>query len=153
MIVALALACVPIYAAHARDAGCKVWRAFFASVKKGEKRTLEFRTHWGGDFNDVPPSPDVFVFGAKRCEHYDYAPASAVCDYLIENAPIEFSDISLKQVVQCLSKKADLEGVSIGEATLNMDYGNENEGALIDIDFVEDKVLGGMLLKVTADGY
>jgi hypothetical protein len=59
---------------------CGPLRAFVQSVKPHESRAVEFHTSWGGDFKD---SSDAGTVWAKRCLHFDYEPAKAVCAYLL----------------------------------------------------------------------
>lgn len=62
------------------DPLCPPLRSFVQSVGPHETRTFAFRTSWGEGFKD---SEAPHVLGAKRCEHGEYAPAKAVCAYLM----------------------------------------------------------------------
>lgn len=148
------LAWIPVQTAIAKDySDCGPLRAFVASVKPDETRSFAFRTFWGGSFKDEKEEPEQFVFYSKRCEDQEYAPAKAVCADLMENGSVEFADGNLKQVVNCLSKESWLEGVWFEGAVLSLNYGTEDRGANVDIELAEDPEVGGMVLRVTANGY
>jgi hypothetical protein len=137
-------------AAVAEDGLCKPLRSFIASVKPNETHVLKFRTSWGSNFKD----DDEPAFSAKRCEHGGYDPAKAVCDYLMEHGATEFSGNNAKSAVSCLSKNTRVAaGMQINSVSVSFTVGTENRGSLVDIDFVEDVDLGGMVLSITADGY
>jgi hypothetical protein len=128
-------------------------REFVASVKPDETRSFAFRTSWGDTFKDEAKGPVPFVLYSKRCEHHEYAPAKAVCAYLMEHGSVEFADGNFKQAVNCLSKESRLEGVWFESAVLSLNYGTEDRGANVDIELAEDPEVGGMVLRVTANGY
>jgi hypothetical protein len=142
---------LPLQAAIAKD-NCQPLRKFVASVQPGETRSFAFRTNWGGSFKDEETT-EQGVFYSKRCEHHDYAPAKAACAYFMAHGPVEFADENLKLAVNCLSRESHLEDVSFDSAVLSLHYGNENRGATVDLEFVEDPQVGGMVLRVTASGY
>jgi len=153
---AFVLAWLPLHPAMAKDdLGCGPWRAFVASVEPGETRSLAFRTSWGRDFKDEKSGePGQIVMSVKRCEHHDYLPAQAVCAHLMEHGPVEFSDWNLMAAVTCLSRKTRLDPkLSFGSATISLTYGTDDRGANVELEYVEDPQVGGMVLKVTAAGY
>ena len=132
------------------DKLCKPLRAFAASIKPDEKRSLEFHTSWGGNFKD-DPEPAIF---AKRCTHYDYNPAKAVCTYLMEHGAIEFSNRNLQRALTCLSPKTRFDpDLSLNKADVSFSYGTEQRGSIINVSFDRDSSTGGMVLKIDADGY
>jgi hypothetical protein len=138
------------FPAVAEDGLCKSLRSFIASVNPNETRVLKFRTSWGSNFKD----DDEPAFAAKRCEHGGYDPAKAVCDYLMEHGATEFSGNNAKSAVSCLSKQTRVAaGLQIHSVSVSFSVGTENRGSLVDIDFVEDPDLGGMVLSISADGY
>jgi len=149
--IAIFLACLPAQAAPVKaDPLCAPLRAFVASVKPDETKTLEFHTSWGGNFKGAT-EPVVF---AKRCNHYGYGPAETVCSSLMEHGSIEFAGNNLKRVVMCLSPKTRLDtGLSWSSATMSLPYGSSDRGANVSLDLSEDSQIGGMVLKVAADGY
>jgi hypothetical protein len=154
--LAFVLAWFPLQTAAAKDdLGCGPWRAFVASVLPGETRSLAFRTSWGSGFKDQEdPSDQFLVMSAKRCEHNDYGPAQSVCAHLMEHGAVEFSDWNFKDAVTCLSRKTRLDpGLSFNSAAISLSYGTDDRGANVDLEFVEDSQVGGMVLKVTAAGY
>ena len=134
----------------APDPFCAPLQAFARSVRSDEHHEFTFHTLWGGNFND---SPDPAVF-AKRCDHNGYAPAKAVCDYLMENGAVEFSGNNAKHALACLSpgtRFAPLVSLDLGAFSLS--YGTPERGSNLTVEFSEDKKLGGMMLRVAADGY
>jgi len=130
---------------------CGPLRHFVESVKPGETRKLEFHTSWGGDFKDSASADTV---SARRCIHFNYAPAKDVCAYFIEYGGTEFAGNNAKEAVRCLSKTtrfADrlvLDGIQV-----SFSYGTDERGSHIDLQFSEDPHLGGMVLSITARGY
>ncbi|RYG58509.1 MAG: hypothetical protein EON60_13015 [Alphaproteobacteria bacterium] len=139
-------------AAHASPAPefCKVLRAFVASVQPDETREFTFRTSWGSNFKD-DPEPAI---AAKRCEHGGYNPAKNVCTYLMEYGSTEFTGADVKAAVSCLSRKTKFDRrLSLYLASFHFSYGSDDRGALIDITFKEDPIVGGMAFRLVADGY
>jgi hypothetical protein len=129
---------------------CKPLRSFVESVKPDESRALEFHTSWGSDFKD---STEAAIY-AKRCIHHGYAPARAVCAYLMEHGAVEFSGNNAKAVVSCLSPKTRFAPkLLLDQITLSLSYGTEDRGANIDISLLGDEKLGGMVLTIEARGY
>ena len=145
--VALALTSLPIQAAHAKtDLLCVPLREFVESVKPDERKIFEFHTSWGGNFKD---STELAI-SAKRCNHFGYGPAEAVCAYLMEHGATEFSDNNFKRAVVCLSPKTRLDsGLSVSRAAMSLSYGSAD----VSLEFSEDSQIGGMVLKVAGDGY
>jgi hypothetical protein len=138
------------FPAAAEDGLCKSLRSFIASVKPNETHVLRFRTSWGSNFNDEAEP----AISAKRCEHGGYDPAKAVCDYLMAHGATEFSGNNAKSAVSCLSKHTRLAaGMQINSISVSFSVGTESRGSLVDIDFVSDAEIGGMVLSITADGY
>jgi hypothetical protein len=120
------------------------------SVQPGETRTLKFHTSWGRDFLDS----DEDAVAAKRCQHYGYDPARPVCDYLMENGSIEFAGQNVKSVLTCLSPKTRFaSGTTLGRLVMSWRYGTEDRGSLLDLEYVEDEELGGMVLSLSVRGY
>lgn len=88
--VVIVLGTVVLAASHSaasEDGLCKPLKIFIASVKPDETRVLKFHTSWGSNFKD----DEEPAFIAKRCDHGDYEPAKAVCEYLMEHGATEFS--------------------------------------------------------------
>jgi hypothetical protein len=129
---------------------CKVLRAFVASVQPDEAREFTFRTSWGTNFKD-DSEPAI---GAKRCEHEGYGPAKDVCTYLMEHGSTEFTGADVKDAVSCLSRKTRFDRrLSLNLASFHFSYGSDNRGALVDITFKDDPIVGGMAFRMVADGY
>jgi hypothetical protein len=136
--------------AAAEDGLCKSLKSFVSSVKPDETRVLKFHTSWGSNFKD----DDEPAFSAKRCDHGGYDPAKAVCAYLMEHGATEFSGNNAKSAVSCLSSQTHVAaGMQIHSVSVSFSVGTESRGSLVDIEFVEDTILGGMVLSITADGY
>jgi hypothetical protein len=150
LLVTATLACT---SAHAGDPLCKPMRAFVSSIGEDEKQELVFRTRWGGDFKDEPE--EGAVLAAKRCERDSvHAPSVAACKALMEEGAIEFSDGNVRRVVACLSRGTKFApGVSIPQATFHFSVGTPNRGAWVTVEFVEDEKIGGMAMRIVADGY
>ena len=136
--------------AAAEDGLCKSLKSFITSVKPDETHVLKFHTSWGSNFRD----DDEPAFSAKRCNHGGYDPAKAVCDYLMEHGATEFSGNNAKSAISCLSTQTHVAaGMQIHSVSVSFSIGTEDRGSLVDIEFVEDTDLGGMVLSITADGY
>jgi hypothetical protein len=121
-----------------------------ASVQPDETREFTFRTSWGSNFKD-DPEPAI---AAKRCEHGGYNPAKNVCTYLMEYGSTEFTGADVKDAVSCLSRKTKFDRrLSLYLASFHFSYGSDDRGALIDITFKEDPIVGGMAFRLVADGY
>jgi hypothetical protein len=148
--IALVTLSLPVTATAGTDLLCGPLREFVRSVQPGESKVLEFHTSWGGNFKDGSESA---IF-AKRCNHYGYGPAEAVCAYLMEHGAIEFSDSNLKRAVMCLSPKTRMgSGLSLNSAVISLTYGSPDRGSQVNLEFDEDPQVGGMVLRLAADGY
>lgn len=149
-LLLVAVAWVPTTHASPAPEFCKVLRAFVASVQPDETREFTFRTSWGSNFKDDPEP----AMGAKRCDHEGYGPAKNVCTYLMEHGSTEFTGVDVKDAVSCLSRKTQFDRrLSLNLASFHFSYGSDNRGALIDITFTTDPVVGGMAFRMVADGY
>ncbi len=146
---------VPPAAKAATDPLCAPLRAFAASIGPQQKHELVFRTSWGGNFKDSPEGLSRReVFYAKRCESFRYKQAKRVCDVLMENASVEFSNFNAMRAIECLSPKTHFsEHTRFERGEFSLMYGNENRGANITVSFEEDQAVGGMALRIVADGY
>lgn len=132
------------------DPLCAPLRAFVKSVQPDETRSLEFHTSWGSNFKDEE-APALY---AKRCHHDGYAPAKDVCAALMKHGAIEFSDTNLMRAAGCLSPETRFgAGVSIQGIAMSLAYGNENRGSAVTLEYLADPQVGGMMLRISADGY
>jgi hypothetical protein len=150
----LALACLPCLGAGRTkgDPLCSSLRSFVESIKKDESKTLEFHTSWGGDFKDS--SSPGYVFAARRCMYSDYGPARSVCDYLMNHGAIEFSGNNAKDAIACLAPATRFSPrMTLDRVDVSFYYGTEYRGSNIQVTFVEDMKIGGMVLTIKADGY
>jgi hypothetical protein len=130
---------------------CRPLISFLKSVQPNEKAQLDFHTSWGQGFRDSASSGAFF---AKRCKHYGYEPAKSFCSYLLKEGAVEFSDRNFKRALSCLSSKTQLDSrISFSNASISTHYGTENKGSLVEIEYKEDKKIGGMVLRVIVEGY
>jgi hypothetical protein len=105
---------------------------------------------WGSNFKDSTES----ALSAKRCEHNDYEPAKKVCAYLIQHGATEFSDIDAKAAVTCLWPQTRFTPrTQVHALSLSSNYGTDDRGSNVDVEYVQDNELGGMVLSITARGY
>ena len=142
--------------AATKDTFCPSLKAFVASVKPDEKREFEFQTSWGTGFK-VPleakgsTSPSLLE---KRCVHNGYAPAKAVCDNLMHFGSVEFPGSNAMEAIMCLSPKTKFAGrFQLQRIDAEFTRGADDRGVDITVRLVEDKALGAMVLRITADGY
>lgn len=132
------------------DPMCAPLRAFVASVKRQEIRSLEFHTSWGQNFKNSS-TPAIY---AKRCVSHDYAPADAICGYLLEHGAIEFAGNNAEQALACLSSGTRFGlYMQLNQAAFSFSYGSDERGSNVTIQFGQDLKIGGMVLTITADGY
>jgi hypothetical protein len=136
-------------AKQAADALCAPLRAFAASIGADEKREITFRTSWGGNFKDAAES----VIYAKRCEHNNYPQAKTVCSALMDDGSVEFGKNNAMRAISCLSPETHFGGSSFERGEFSLHYGTPDGGASVQIAFEEDPKVGGMALRITADGY
>ncbi len=142
---------VQAHAAEREDALCAPLRAFVDSVAPGETRALAFNTRWGADFKD---SADENVMSAKRCAHGGYAPAKAVCASLMEHGAVEFSQSNAERALTCLSSGTRFASqVTMTRGAFSFNHGTDERGSSVKLIFDEDQQLGGMVLRITAEGY
>jgi hypothetical protein len=136
--------------ASASDLLCNSLRAFAASVKPGETRSVRFLTIWGGNFKDREGK----ATGAKRCEYAGYEPAKAVCANLMEYGDIQFSGYNAKSAIQCLSRKTQFApDTQVNAMSVSLIYGAKERGSRIAVVLKENNEVGGDLLTITANGY
>lgn len=137
-------------AALAGDDLCGPVRKFVESVKPDEERVLKFHTSWGSNFKD----DNDWAMGAKRCEHNGYEPAKKVCAYLMEYGATEFAGNNAQDVISCVSSKTRFAPrTQLHAISLSLLYGTKNRGDNVDIEYTEDKELGGMVLLITVRAY
>jgi len=142
--------------AATKDTFCPRLKAFVASVKPNEKREFEFQTSWGTGFKTPPgaqgtSSPSLLE---KRCVHNGYEPAKAVCDNLMYFGSVEFPGSNAMEAIMCLSPKTQFAGrFQLQRIDAEFSRGTDDRGVDITVRLEEDKALGAMVLKVTADGY
>lgn len=150
IFLALGASAIPAAANRVPDSLCAPLLAFAASIDPDAHREIVFRTSWGGNFKDATEN----VFYAKRCEHSGYKEAKKVCDVLMKDASVEFGNQNAMQAIVCLSPKTRFPyRTSLETGEFSLMFGSENRGANISIVFEPDTVVGGMSLRIVADGY
>ena len=84
----------------------------------------------------------------------DYGPARSVCDYLMNHGAIEFSGNNAKDAIACLAPATRFSPrMTLDRVDVSFYYGTEYRGSNIQVTFVEDMKIGGMVLTIKADGY
>ena len=137
-------ACAP------KDPLCAPLKVFAASVQPDERQELAFHTMWGGPFNDDPSARVIYQ---TRCIHNGFEPGKAVCSYLLKSGHIEFSDIDAKRALECLSPATHLGPLRLASGVFRLSYGTERRGSHVEILYGEDSEMGGMVLRIAAEGY
>ena len=138
------------------DPLCKPLRKFLESINPDEKRSVEFHTIWGEGFKDIPSKADSdrITIASKRCIDQGYAPATVLCQSLMENGAMEFSNMNAQSVITCLSPKTQFGlNLKLERFFATFSYGTPNRGSNVEITFGENSKIGGMSLKIEADGY
>ncbi len=150
-VVVAFIVLLPVNDSFARtDPLCKPLREFAASIKPETNRTIEFQTSWGGNFKNSP-GPAVF---AKRCLHNDYGPAKVVCDSLMELGSVEFANRNAMRTLSCLFPKTRFDSLLLlNKIDASFSYGKGDKASIINISFNESPDIGGMVLKIDAEGY
>jgi hypothetical protein len=140
----------PAYAV--KDPLCAPLRRFVASVGPDEHRELIFRTSWGGGFSDDPSTKNSI--SSKRCEHQGYDRAKAVCDILMKDGSVEFGNVNAMGAVVCISPDIRFPRYNdFDYGSFSLHYGSEDRGASVTVSFEKDAKIGGMVLRIVADGY
>ena len=135
---------------YEKDKLCEPLREFAESVGPDDNRTIAFHTSWGSNFLD-DPEPAIF---AKKCVHGGYAPADAVCEFLIEHGATEFAGKNVERVLTCLSSGTAFgPDIDLSRGIFHLGFGTPERGSHITVEFDEDAELGGMLLRMEVDGY
>jgi len=137
-------ACAP------KDQLCPPLQAFAASVPPKEREEIAFHTMWGGPFKD---DPSAQVLYQTRCIHNGFEPGKAVCSYLMKFGQVEFSDIDAKRAVECLSPATRMGRLRLDSGAFALSYGTDRRGSHVKILYGEDSEIGGMVLRITAEGY
>jgi hypothetical protein len=137
-------ACAP------KDQLCAPLQAFAASVQPKERKEVAFHTMWGGPFKD---DPSAQVLYQTRCIHNGFEPGKAVCSYLMKHGQVEFSDIDAKRALECLSPATRLGRLRLDSGAFALSYGTGRRGSHVKILYGEDSEIGGMVLRITAEGY
>ena len=132
------------------DPLCKPLQAFVASVGPGVTREVVFYTSWGSGFKG-DSEPALY---AKRCDHGGYAPAKAVCDFLMEAGAVEFSGNNVVRALSCLSLDTHFAPrMQLNQGEFEFSFGSEQRREFVKVSFAEEPSLGAMALRITANGY
>lgn len=122
---------------------------FVNSVRVDQVSSIELHTSWGANFKD-----DEDVMAAKRCIHGDSPLAKKACEYLMKSASTEFAELNFKKVFLCLSPKTQIEkNVQFSHVAVSLTFGSEERGALLKLSLEKNERIGGMVLKLEAEGY
>ena len=133
-----------------RDEFCRPLLDFARSVGPDEERSISFHTSWGRNFRNNP-EPAIF---AKQCVHDDYRQAKPVCTYLMEHGATEFAGRNAQRVIACLAPEARFgPDVELEEGAFRIGFGTPNRGSRITVKFSRDEQLGGMVLRIHAEGH
>ncbi|MBS0193229.1 MAG: hypothetical protein JSR34_03220 [Proteobacteria bacterium] len=146
------IAAAPIAASPDNDVDplCEPLRAFVVSVKPNETKELEFNTSWGSNFKGETKQ----AMFAARCTYNGYAPAHAVCTYLLNHGSIEFARYNVTRSISCLSPRTVFApGIKFKQGDFSITYGTPDRGSFVDVKFHEDAQLGGMALMISVHGY
>lgn len=139
-----------VAACASKDPLCTPLKAFAASVRPDERQELAFHAMWGGPFKD---DPSAQVLYETRCVHNGFEPGKAVCSYLLKHGHIEFSDIDAKRALECLSPATRLGPLRLDSGVFRVNYGTDRRGSHVKILYGEDPEIGGMVLRISAEGY
>lgn len=148
VLIAAQPSCLAV-AKPAIDPVCAPLRQFVSSVSPGDTKSIELHTVWGGGFKGETGA----TFGAKECDFFDYAPGELACKSLFEHSNIEFAGINALRAISCLS------GVNVGHLgrlrriEMEFAYGSGQRGSNVTITLDEDQRMGGMAMRITAEGY
>lgn len=152
VVLTLSLLLLPTRARSETDALCAPLRKFAAAVGRDAHREIVFRTSWGGGFKDDPATSNSM--SAKRCEHGGYDKAESVCEVLMKDSSTEFGNVNAMRSVVCISPDIHFPRyIEFEHGEFSLHYGTEERGASISISFEEDQQIGGMALRIVADGY
>ncbi|MEZ5463751.1 MAG: hypothetical protein R3F22_00705 [Lysobacteraceae bacterium] len=149
-LFAIAVACIALPAIGRESELCRSLKSFVESVKPDETRTIEFHTSWGTGFK----GSSKWAMFEKRCIHEEYPAAVNACDLLMEHGAVEFSSQNFSDVLSCLSPKTRISPeVRVEVAEVSFPRGTHDRGAHINLAFGWNEDIGGMSLKIQADGY
>ncbi len=137
-------------AAEPADPLCKPLELFVASIGPDQSHELAFHTSWGTNFKN---SPEPVIF-AKQCSHHGYAPAEAACRALMEHGAVEFSALNAQRAIVCLAPDTRFgRRVDLQRGAFFLRHGTDERGSHVTVEYAEDQEMGGMVLRVVAEGY
>ncbi len=149
-------ACVAVMAASSTAAQaapdpafCRVLQDFVRSVRPDEAREITFRTSWGHGFDG---SPDRLA--EKACSRHDDEPSIKLCAYLVQHGSAEFTDVTVKHALMCLSPKTRFaRDLTLKQGTFSFSVGKPDRGAWVEASFGDDREMGGKVFRLKAEGY
>jgi hypothetical protein len=128
---------------------CGLLQDFVTSVRPKEVKEVVFRTAWGRGFNDSPEQ----LFD-KRCHHDDDAPSMKLCGHLIKHGSTEFTGVTVKAALMCLSAQTRLApDLKLQQGAFTFSVGTPDRGAWVDASFGDDPEVGGKAFRLKAKGY
>jgi hypothetical protein len=133
------------------DPLCGPLKAFVASVKAGDTRTLTFETSWFAGSTTAGAGPVAFE---KTCAHNGYAPARPACEALVKYGSIEFAGSNAMRAVQCLSPRTRFApAMQLSQLSVDFSYGSDDRGENVSIELSAVGETGRKLMKIDVDGY
>ena len=71
----------------------------------------------------------------------------------MEHGAVEFSATNAQRVLLCLAPEMQFGSVRLEHGAFSLSYGTELRGGAVTVEYGEDQSMGGMALRVAADGY
>lgn len=128
---------------------CDVLQEFATAAQRGEVKEVIFRTSWGRGFNDSPEQ-----FYEKRCHHPDDEASVKLCGYLVKHGSTEFTDVTVKAALTCLSPQTRLaRDLKLKQGAFSFSVGTPGRGAWVEASFGDDPEVGGKVFRLQAKGY
>jgi len=85
------------------DPLCSEIAAFANAAANDGTRKVRLLTDWGAVFTRKERDEELMY--SISCEHQTYAPAQALCAYLLKNASVEFMGINVRRALSCMGKR------------------------------------------------
>lgn len=128
---------------------CDVLQDFVTSARRGEAKEVIFRTSWGRGFNDSPEQ-----LYEKRCHRHDDEPSVKLCAYLVKHGSAEFTDVTVKAALNCLSPQTRLaRDLKLKQGAFSFSVGTPEHGAWVEASFGDDPEVGGKAFRLQTQGY
>ena len=128
---------------------CALLQDFVQSVRPQEAKEITFRTAWGRGFHGSPEQ-----LYEKRCHHEDDEPSTKLCGYLVRHGSTEFTGVTVKAALMCLSPETRLaQSLRLERGTFSFSVGTPDRGAWVEAAFGEDPDVGGKAFRLKLRGY